>query len=117
MRPTLFTRLLLATMVAAALIGGIDAGRGGQWDLLTLFAVLSVLSLYLLLRTSSLRPLVPIRGDLVRWMTARASVSAERTEMLADPRDQFLPSRLDGRHRGSSRRCREVTTASMATKA
>jgi hypothetical protein len=84
MRPTLFTRLLLGTMVAASLIGGIDAGRGGQWDLVTLFAVLCMMSSYLLLRTSSLRPLVPIRGDLVRWMTARSSVSAERTETLAD---------------------------------
>lgn len=84
MRPTLSTRLLLGAMVAASLIGAIDAGRGGQWDLVTLFAVLCVLSLYLLLRTSSLRPLVPIRGDLVRWMASRASVSAERTETLAD---------------------------------
>lgn len=84
MSPTLFVRLLLGTMVVVSSIGGIDAGRGGHWDLVALFAVLGVLSLFLLLRTSSLRPLVPIRGDLVRWMNARASVSAERIETVAD---------------------------------
>lgn len=82
--PTQLTRLTLAVMVAAAAVGAGAAGLEGDWDLAVIFVALAVLAAVLLARTSTRRPLVPIRGDLVRWMSARAALDGDRTERLAD---------------------------------
>lgn len=82
--PTQLTRMTLAVMVAAAAVGAGAAGLEGDWDLAVIFVALGVLAAVLLARTSTRRPLVPIRADLVRWMSARAALDGDRTERLAD---------------------------------
>ena len=84
MKPTLATRTVLAVMVAGAMVGGVAAGLDDEWDLAVVFALLGVLAAALLARTSTRRPLVPIRADLVRWMSARAAVEGDLTERVAD---------------------------------
>lgn len=84
MRPTLAVRVALTVMAAVAMIGVLDAGFGGVWDLFVLFGALLVLTVSLLLGTTMHRPLLPIRADLYRWLASRAAVTGERTEHLAD---------------------------------
>lgn len=84
MKPTMVTRMTFAVMVAIAAVGVLAAGLEGDWDLAVVFLVLGVLAAVLLARTSTRRPLVPIRADLVRWMSARAAIDGDRTERLAD---------------------------------
>lgn len=84
MRPTVFTRVLIAVLILVSLVGAIDAGGDDQLDLVVIFAVVIAGLLVLLLRTTVVRPLVPIRVDLVRWLTSRAVVHGERAEDLAD---------------------------------
>jgi hypothetical protein len=74
----------LAVMAAAASVGAVSAGLEDEWDLVVIFVALAVLAATLLARTSTRRPLVPIRADLVRWMSARAAVEGDRTERVAD---------------------------------
>jgi hypothetical protein len=83
MKPTIVTRLMLLLMAAVAAIGIIDAARDA-WDLVVLFAFLLLMSLVLLIRTTTRRPLMPIRADLYRWLVGRAAITGERTEHLAD---------------------------------
>jgi hypothetical protein len=66
------------------MVGGLDAGRSGAWDLVAIFAALVVGLVALLARTSLQRPLVPLRADLVRWMGQRAAISGEPTGAVAD---------------------------------
>ena len=84
MTPTAAVRTVLAVMLAIAGIGGLDAARSGSWDLVAIFGALAVGLLWMLLRTSIRRPLVPVRADLVRWMARRAAVSGEATSAVAD---------------------------------
>lgn len=83
-KPTMVTRMTLAVMISIAAVGVLAAGLEDDWDLAVVFVVLGVLAVVLLARTSTRRPLVPIRADLVRWMSARAAVDGDRTERLAD---------------------------------
>jgi hypothetical protein len=80
----MFVRMAFAVMIAVTVVGVVAAGLGGDWDLAVIFMVLGVVAMALLARTSGRRPLVPIRADLVRWMNARAAVTGDRTEQLAD---------------------------------
>lgn len=84
MRPTQAVRLALGVMAAVAAIGAIDSGSGGAWDLFVLFGALLVMTVILLVGTTVRRPLIPVRADLYRWLAARAAVTGERTEHLAD---------------------------------
>lgn len=84
MSPTGTVRLLVTANVVVLAVGSIDAGIGGEWDLFALFAIGLVLSFALLLRVESRRPAIPIRRDLVVWLSDRASVSGEPLTTVTD---------------------------------
>ena len=84
MAPTAAIRTMLAVMVAVAAVGGLDSARARSWDLVAIFGALIVGLLWLLLRTSVRRPLVPMRADLVRWISRRAAVSGETPSAVVD---------------------------------
>ncbi len=84
MSPTGTVRLFVVSNVVVLVIGTIDAGISGQWDLFVLFVIGLVLSLALLARVESRRPAIPIRRDLVVWLRNRASVSGEPLTTVTD---------------------------------
>jgi hypothetical protein len=84
MGPTVFTRTTLMVLIVIAIVGAVDAGGSDEWDLVVIFGALLIGLVFLLARTALSRPLVPIRGDLVRWLAARANVNGERVGHVAD---------------------------------
>ncbi len=84
MSPTGTVRLFVVSNVVVLVIGSIDAGISGEWDLFVLFVIGLVLSLALLARVESRRPAIPIRRDLVVWLRDRASVSGEPLTTVTD---------------------------------
>jgi len=108
MRPTMFTRSTITVLIVLAVVGAVDAAAGGEWDLTVIFGALVAGLAFLLARTALSRPLVPIRGDLVRWLASRADVLGERPGDVADravsayrdgltgDRDRSAGGRVDG---------------------
>jgi len=84
MSPTGTVRMLVTAIVVVLVIGSIDAGVGGEWDLFVLFAVGFGLSVALLFRVESRRPAIPIRRDLVAWLRDRAALSGEPLTTVTD---------------------------------
>jgi len=84
MNPTAGTRLLVSAVIVLALVGVVDAGIGGEWDLFVLFALLLGFGAALAFKLDSRRPAIPIRRDLVRWLRDRASASGEPISAVAD---------------------------------
>ncbi len=84
MSPTGKVRLLVAESVVTLLIGSVDAGFAGQWDLFVLFVFGLILNMALLVRVESRRPSIPIRRDLVAWLRQRASISGESLGTVTD---------------------------------
>ena len=84
MSPTATTKLLVFSSVVVALVGAIDAGIGGEWDLFVLFVALLVIAAALSFRLESRRPVIPVRRDLVAWLRDRASISGEPLQTVTD---------------------------------
>lgn len=84
MSPNGAVRMLATASVVVLLVGSIDAGIGGEWDLFALFLSGLGISVALLLRVESRRPAIPIRRDLVAWLRDRASVSGESLTSVTD---------------------------------
>jgi hypothetical protein len=84
MVPTLTNRAVLLFACAVAVVGGLDAGFGGSWDLVAVFILVASMQLVLLLRLSSRRPAVPLRSDLVCWLRDRAALEGDTAELIAD---------------------------------
>jgi hypothetical protein len=97
----MFVRTVFVAMIVLCCVGALDAARGDEWDLVVIFGAVALLAVVLLARTSVSRVLVPIRSDLVRWMAARAAVTGDRTENLADRAVAAYRDGLTGEeHRG-----------------
>ena len=84
MSPTGIVRTLITASITVLIIGSIDAGMSSEWDLFTLFMIGLALSVALLARVESRRPVIPIRRDLVAWLRDRASVSGESLTAVTD---------------------------------
>lgn len=84
MSPTGTAKFLITANIVALAVGSIDAGIGGEWDLFVLFAIGLILSVALLVRIESRRPSIPIRRDLVVWLSDRAAVSGEPLTTVTD---------------------------------
>ena len=84
MSPTATTRLLVFSAIVVALVGAIDAGIGGEWDLFVLFVGIVGIATALGLRLESRRPEVPVRRDLVAWLRDRSSISGEPLSTVTD---------------------------------
>lgn len=84
MNPTLTTKLLVGGGVVVMAIGAIEAAVGAEWDLFALFLLGGSLSLALLARLESRRPSIPVRRDLVAWLSDRALISGESPGAVAD---------------------------------
>jgi hypothetical protein len=84
MSPTGTVRLLVIAGVVVMIVGLIDAGIGGQWDLFALFVIGLGIGVALLTRVESRRPAIPIRRDLVAWLRDRASVSGQPLTAVTD---------------------------------
>ncbi len=84
MPQVLLGRVITVAIALVALVGLLDAIAGGVWDLATTFAL--VLALVAVQATTTLsrhRP-VPVRADLVRWLTERALAGEETVGAVAD---------------------------------
>jgi hypothetical protein len=95
MVPTVTNRGVLIATVLVAAVGVVDALVGRAYDLVVVFTIVGALQLVLLARLSSRRPHVPVRADLVAWLTERAalegdSVEAEIDRALAAFRDDLI---------------------------
>ncbi len=84
MSPSGTAKIAVTASVLVLLIGSIDAGLSGEWDLLVLFVISLGFNVVLLLRLESRRPAVPIRRDLVAWLRDRASLSGESLTAVTD---------------------------------
>ena len=84
MSPTATTRLLVFSAIVVALVGAVDAGIGGEWDLFVLFVGVLAIATALGLRLESRRPAVPVRRDLVAWLRDRSSISGEPLSTVTD---------------------------------
>lgn len=84
MSPTGIVKLLVGANLIVAIVGSVDAGISGEWDLFVLFAIGLLLSVALIMRLESSRPAIPIRRDLVSWLRDRASVSGESLTAVTD---------------------------------
>jgi hypothetical protein len=70
--------------VVVALVGAVDAGIGGEWDLFVLFVGIFVIAATLGLKLESRRPAIPVRRDLVAWLRDRSSISGEPLSTVTD---------------------------------
>ena len=84
MVPNLSNRLILGAASIVAVIGVIDSAIGRQWDLLVVFSLVLALQLLLWAHISWGRPAVPLRADLVRWMSDRAVAGGEPVGRVGD---------------------------------
>ncbi|MCH8984497.1 MAG: hypothetical protein IH943_10440 [Acidobacteria bacterium] len=84
MSPTGIVKLLVGANLIVAIVGSVDAGISGEWDLFVLFAIGLLLSVALIMRLESSRPAIPVRRDLVAWLRDRASVSGESLTAVTD---------------------------------
>ena len=84
MSPTGIVKLLVGANLIVAIVGSVDAGISGEWDLFVLFAIGLGLSVALIMRLESSRPAIPVRRDLVAWLRDRASVSGESLTAVTD---------------------------------
>ena len=84
MSPTASVRMLVSAAIVVALVGVVDAGIGGEWDLFVLFALVLGIGVGLAFMLESRRPAVPIRRDLVRWLRDRAAASGEPMSAVTD---------------------------------
>jgi hypothetical protein len=82
--PTLVTRMIVAALAIATLVGLIDAALDGTWDHAALFGIAALLAVALLARLSLGRQDVRLRGDHVRWLLHRSELSGEPVEHVAD---------------------------------
>jgi hypothetical protein len=77
-------RALTAAATIVALVGVVDAARGGQPDLAVLFGVLAGLLVALLATSWSRRRPVEVRADLARWVDDRGALTGEPGGRIAD---------------------------------
>lgn len=96
MAPETTTKVLLLAVLVAGAIGVLDAAIGRSWDLVVLFTVVVVVTGVLLARTSTRRPALPLRGDLVRWLRQRSQITGEPVERIADRAIASYRASLDG---------------------
>lgn len=80
----LSNRLAVALIGLLAAVGAVDAAIGGQADLAVLQAVVVMLSASVLLRAVVPSRMVPVRGDLARWLDQRAADGTEEAGDVAN---------------------------------
>ena len=84
MNPTLTTRLLVLASTLVVTLGIVDAAIGSDWDLFALLLIAGALHVTLILRLQSKRPGVPVRRDLVAWLSDRAALGGEPLDAVVD---------------------------------
>lgn len=84
MSPTGTVRFLVIAGIVVMIVGLVDAGIGGQWDLFALFAIGLGIGVALLTRVGSRRLAIPVRRDLVAWLRDRASISGQPLTTVTD---------------------------------
>jgi hypothetical protein len=82
--PTDVNKLILAMAAVVCAVGAVDAGVGGDADLVAVFSLAGILQLALLVRLQGRRPAVPVRADLVAWLRDRAAADGEPIGAVAD---------------------------------
>ncbi|MBF6182238.1 hypothetical protein [Nocardia otitidiscaviarum] len=83
MTPNRRTRALWFGVVAAAIVGLIDAATGRTWDLVTVFGIIGLLGVLGLVRFGG-RATLSVRTDLARWLAQRAAEGGEPVHRVAD---------------------------------
>ena len=78
------SRFALLMIAAVAAVGAIDAAIASTWDLVVLFAVISIAALGIVVHGLSRRRAVAVRADLARWLAVRASDGGERVDDVVD---------------------------------
>ena len=77
-------RFVLLVIAIVAAVGVIDAAIASTWDLVVLFAVISLTGVGVVIHGLSGRRAVAVRADLARWMAVRASEGGERIDDVVD---------------------------------
>ncbi len=83
MAPTSFRRAVPPVIAIAAGIGLLDAVVGRSYDHVVLHGLV-VAGLLVLLASSATRRIVPVRGDLYRWLDRYAAEGGEEVERVVD---------------------------------
>lgn len=84
MSPTQRHRALIVAGLIVALVGTVDAVRGGQTDLAVLFGVLAVLLAIGLATSWPRRRQIGVRADLARWIDDRSALTGESADRIID---------------------------------
>ena len=84
MPPTAITRVLLGATIVLAAVGAVESLRLSAAELALMFAVVGVLAAVQWVRLLVGRPPLPLRADLVRWITERAQLTGEDPGRIAD---------------------------------
>lgn len=84
MSPTRLHKNVLMIALAVAAVGALDASIGGQPDLAAIFVLLGLLQLTLLTRLQTKRPALPLRADLIAWLSEQGAINGEPMEAVAD---------------------------------
>lgn len=74
---------VLGLAALASVVGLIDAGLGGSWDLAGMFGLVTALQLVVLLQLRTDRQ-IGLRPDVARWVSGRAEATGEPPERVAD---------------------------------
>jgi Flp pilus assembly protein TadB len=96
MTTTPLRRAVMAAALLVALVGVVDALRGGEPDLAVLFVLLGTALTWLVAEASTRRPLVGVRADLARWIDERSALTGEPAERIVDRAVADHRARLDG---------------------
>lgn len=77
--------VVISSLIATiALIGAIDAAVGAAADLVVLFSAIGMLAVISIGRSWARRAELPVRGDLVEWLSVTAAAQGETVSDLAD---------------------------------
>lgn len=80
----LSTRVLISISLVITGVGALDALIGGQWDLLTVFALSAVVQITIWLRQRASRIPVTLRPDLASWIETQAQQTGEPFDDMLD---------------------------------
>ena len=78
------TRLLIMLALVASGVAVLDAAISGEWDLLVISSIVTVLLLAVWLRQRASRVDVTLRPDLAHWIERRAQASGEPFDDVLD---------------------------------
>lgn len=78
------TRLLVTVGIVLSGVGVVDASIDGDWDLLVLFALITLVQAAIWIRQGANRITVTVRPDLAHWIERQSHVTGEPHDDVLD---------------------------------